>query len=821
MLIVSRAFFTGNLVPVGDGLATEPKGFYNSLVEDTSWRLAQRRTSLLNRMASIPNVTLANLWPFILATLETNSVDIPMALLYETEGIIGTPYLRLHGQIGVPDGHDLLVDGAPLTSDRGVIPECRRAGSKVLAIETDDRFAAIKWRGYGEGSHHIGIIPLTSGSRIFGYLVVGTNPCRRFGSECLQFLHDLQRTVSHIISIGVHSSEAALRQRQLEVDLEDSDKKLRHLIEHAAVGMCNVATNGKIIWANEQFYILHGMDPKKNNKEFAFFDVYSDEDKARSEAAWDQIISGQVDHVTMELQLKQFYTSPLGEKEHTYIQILAFPYHEQGDVKSIMAAATDISRFKWAQNFQARLAAEAREAKRQQEAFIDVVSHEMRNPLSAIVHCADEISRSAQEHKAVHKSIPAPCAKFLDDNASSANIILQCSNHQKRIIDDVLTLSRLDSMLLSFNPSPTRPLKLINTIIGIFEAELKSNQIAYNVVADPSLTELDIGHVYLDPSRVTQIFINLITNAIKFTKSCENPTLTIHYGATLSHPRDSFPKDMYWATRKETVVDMTENPEWGDGEAVYLTFKLQDTGIGMTDKEIRQIFDRFRQANMRTHVKYGGSGLGLFISKQLAEKQGGEIGVISEPGKGSTFGFYIKTKRVPDRPKSLGILPNIPQHVLDSAISTTPRAGPGPSDGNTESEKTQLRVLLVEDNLINQQVLVRQLRKAGCIVDVANHGSEALDILDTGKTFDVVLMDLEMPVMDGLTAMHEIRAREENGKLPPGRLPMIAVTANVRPEQIESAKEAGAVSLSRNTLVRWISADLRAGSCHAETVQGD
>ncbi|KAF2272076.1 uncharacterized protein EI97DRAFT_386612 [Westerdykella ornata] len=787
-----ETFYTGNVVPVGDGPADQPEGFYNSLVEDTSFRLSQRRTSLLNRMASVVDATLTDTWPLILATLETDGPDIPMALLYKTEEVASTTHLRLRGQIGIPDGHNLLVDGAPLTSERGVIPECRRAGHDVLVIEADERFRSIMWRGYGEAAHHIGILPLASDSGVLGYLVVGTNPCRAFGDDCNQFLHDLRRVISQSISIAVTRSEAARRQRQLEVDLNDSDTKLRHLIEHGSVGMCNVGLDGKFLWANEQYCALHGLelDTFKDIGPFAFFDLYTDEDKAKCEAAWDEIVSGRTKKINMELELRRSYTCPSGEKGHPHIQISVFPYHEHGVIKSIMGAFTDISRLKWAQNFQARLAAEAREAKRQQEAFIDVVSHEMRNPLSAIVHCADEISKSAQEYKATQKDMPQPdtkVAKLLEDNVSSANIILQCSEHQKRIIDDVLTLSRLDSMLLSFNPNPTRPVKLINTIVSIFEAELKTKQITYNVIPDPSLSELNIRHVYLDPSRVTQIFINLITNAIKFTKSSEHPSISITYGASLSNPRDFFPADMYWATRKDTVVDMTDNPEWGDGEALYLTFIVQDTGIGMTNWEIRKVFDRFQQANMRTHVKYGGSGLGLFISKQLTEKQGGEIGVVSEPGKGSTFGFYIKTRRVENRLKSLGILPSIPQHVIDSATSTNPRGTPG-----SDSEKAQLRVLLVEDNLINQQVLVRQLRKAGCVVDIANHGSEALEILDMGKTFDVVLMDLEMPVMDGLTAMQEIREREEDGRLPPGHLPMIAVTANVRDEQIEEAKSAGA-----------------------------
>lgn len=192
----------------------------------------------------------------------------------------------------------------------------------------------------------------------------------------------------------------------------------------------------------------------------------------------------------------------------------------------------------------------------------------------------------------------------------------------------------------------------------------------------------------------------------------------------------------------------------------------------MKSKEIHKVFERFRQANMRTHVKYGGSELGLFISKELTEKQGGEIGISSVYGEGSTFGFYVKTRRVERRPQTLSELFN----------------------GDDGPTTRQLHVLLAEDNVINQQVLGKQLKKAGCVVDLANHGLEALDILKK-EGFDVVLMDLEMPVMDGLTAMQEIRKRQHDGELPE-KLPIIAVTVNVRQEQIDTAIAAGAVSIT-------------------------
>lgn len=385
-----------------------------------------------------------------------------------------------------------------------------------------------------------------------------------------------------------------------------------------------------------------------------------------------------------------------------------------------MACTTDISQLKWAQTVHARSAAEAKEAKKQQEAFIDVASHELRNPLGAIVHCADAIIAMTEECN--FAEIPAPHLEVLLENAHNAKIISQCAKHQRRILDDILTLSKLESTLLSITPVSTELSQMIRFVVGMFEAELKNNSIHYDVNADPSLSDLSIDYVYLDSSRVTQILINLLTNAIKFVKSSKKPSISIRFGACRSNPRNCFTDRMSWAD-SQPCDGVTNGPEWGLGDNIYLTFTVQDSGIGLNDDHIVKIFKRFSQASIKTHVTYGGSGLGLYISKQLVEKQGGEIGVSSVPGQGSTFGFYVKARRGEERSPPVTIL-------------TSSRKGLNPTS-------QQLHVLLVEDNLINQQVLSKQLRRAGFMVDVANHGQEALEILEK-STFDAVLMDSEV-----------------------------------------------------------------------------
>jgi signal transduction histidine kinase/CheY-like chemotaxis protein len=419
----------------------------------------------------------------------------------------------------------------------------------------------------------------------------------------------------------------------------------------------------------------------------------------------------------------------------------------------------------------------------------------MRNPLSAIVHCADSIVFSLDDVKAKEDTskIPNSMLDALTASASAASVILDCCKHQKRIIDDILTLSRLESTLLSVKPSAVRPSQLVDSVIAMFDANLRSKAITTKIIAEPSIDELHIDYLKLDPSRVVQIFINLLTNAIKFMRAEGEKSLKIRYGATLSLPRftsgGSIPENLLWAHKGKHASDDVDSPPWGCGEIVYLTFSLSDNGIGMRPDEVANIFERFEQANVTTHVTYGGSGLGLFISKELTERMGGEIGVMSEPEVGSTFVFYIKTRRSPTETASVAVSP-----VPTTSPTTTPlalRQLPNGAAPLAPPPHRNLRTLLVEDNIINQKVLRIHLTRCNIDVEVANHGLEALDILRAGATFEICLMDVHMPVMDGLTCMREIRALEKAGDLP-GRLPIIAVSANARQEQIQSAKDAGA-----------------------------
>jgi len=248
------------------------------------------------------------------------------------------------------------------------------------------------------------------------------------------------------------------------------------------------------------------------------------------------------------------------------------------------------------------------------------------------------------------------------------------------------------------------------------------------------------------------------TNAIKFTKDQPERRIVVKLGGSWTRPPKVW-QAVSFTSDDGSKADVFDQPGWGNGQKGYLWVKVTDTGCGMAKHEQEKLFSRFAQATPRTHVKYGGSGLGLFISKSLATLQGGAIGAFSESDVGSTFAFFVGTRRA--HPPA--------EHVADRAPQTRPM--PRRANSSEEAMKAvKLNVLIVEDNLVNQTVLKKQLQKFGWTISVAGNGQEALHWLkgsiywqgedavkesrrnsDTptkvNDELDVILMDVEMPTM--------------------------------------------------------------------------
>lgn len=316
---------------------------------------------------------------------------------------------------------------------------------------------------------------------------------------------------------------------------------------------------------------------------------------------------------------------------------------EDGNVKLIMGFVSDISHQKWAEHVQTRAAAKALQAKRQQEEFIDTTSHEMRNPLTAMTQLADGIAGCLKD---ATSSSTAEYRAIIEENVEAASTILACAAHQKRVIDDVLILSRLESEMLSITPVPERQSKVVADVTRMFSAECLVNDITINVVRDPQNERLTTQNVLVDTSRLAQILINLLSNATKFVANQAVRKINVVYGASFAYPPVlDTPYSMNWVDGEAELHTNIALPTLGkDEERMYLYFCVSDSGPGMTDDEMSRLFKRFSQASSRTHIQYGGSGIGLYVCRQLAEKQGGRIAVGSRTGEGSSFGFYIETR---------------------------------------------------------------------------------------------------------------------------------------------------------------------------------
>ncbi|KAI5267721.1 hypothetical protein E4T47_07958 [Aureobasidium subglaciale] len=448
----------------------------------------------------------------------------------------------------------------------------------------------------------------------------------------------------------------------------------------------------------------------------------------------------------------------------------------------------DISVMKYAENSQKIRMEEALEARRQQEHFMDLTSHEMRNPLGAVIHCSDALLEDLSEVRAKLSDNLSNDSqginrlrKLVDQSVESTNTIIACSSHQLRIADDVLALSKLDSKLLQLAPNPAQVISLLSDVKKSYEAEAANQLVQLVTQVDPSLQELKIDWIMLDLGRVRQILVNLTSNALKFSKQRSVRKVTIRMGASITPPTQALLGVNFVLSKKS----YEQNRESSESQPVYLYFTVTDTGTGLTAEEKGKLFNRFSQASARTYNDYGGSGLGLCISQQLCEMQGGMIGLESQAGIGSTFAFFVKAYRTscPEPLRSPSIKP-----------SSIPRT-------DMVHTKSRIRILVVEDNVVNQKLMKMQLIKHGYQVVVADNGQEALDFIRSTRHWrdnrsildrevDLILMDVEMPILDGLAATREIREYEKNGLIC-DHIPIVAVSANARAEQTARAIEAG------------------------------
>ncbi len=347
----------------------------------------------------------------------------------------------------------------------------------------------------------------------------------------------------------------------------------------------------------------------------------------------------------------------------------------------------------------------ALDASRLKSSFLANVSHELRTPMNAVVGLTDLLLTD----------------RITDAQREALETIRGSSDALLALLDDILDLSKIESGGMTFEALPTSAASVAEDVRKLLLARAGIRGVGLRCEVDPGVP----GHLLLDPTRLRQVLVNLVGNAIKFT------------------------------SEGEVVVRVS----WTDDR---LRLEVRDTGIGISKEQVGRIFQPFVQADASTTRRFGGTGLGLTIVHRLVDAQGGAITVDSAEGKGSCFTVVLPAKVATSRTVSSGNLPVLP--AAGALVS--------------------LRVLLAEDNPINEKVALRLMEHLGVKADIAHNGLEAVELAST-VTYDVVLMDIQMPELDGIEATKQLRARFGSS------LRIVAMTANAMPEDRVRAKEAG------------------------------
>jgi PAS domain S-box-containing protein len=530
-----------------------------------------------------------------------------------------------------------------------------------------------------------------------------------------------------IAGIAVDFTERKL----VEEALRSSEARFRRLVDSNIIGVFTAETGGRICEANEAFLEMHGY----TREELEAGTVCWNQPATPEYAQMSQCILQQLaaTGVTLPVETESIRKDGgrvpvlvgLASLDQAKGQVIGFVLDLTARRQAELSLARYLSDIEDAQvrieGQAAQLAQQAKAlelardqaeaANRAKSQFLASMSHEIRTPLNGVIGMTKLL---------LETELSGEQQRYAQVACTSGEILLA-------LINDILDLSKIEARKLSLEAIDFDLHNMVDDTIEMLGAAAAKKGLELTCTIAPDTPRLLHG----DPLRLRQILINLVSNAIKFTDLGK-----VAIRIQLDHQDES---------------------------TVTLRFAVADTGIGISRDRAGALFSPFVQADGSTTRKYGGSGLGLAISKQLAELMGGEIGLESEPGHGSTFWFTV---RLGKRTGSTGYeAEHAAQHAGERSVKPPAMT----------LSRANLRVLVAEDVAANQEVALAILTKLGCRAYAVSNGSAALAAVEDGD-YDLILMDCEMPEMDGYEATRRIRQQEALTGKP--RIPIVALTAH-------------------------------------------
>ena len=490
-----------------------------------------------------------------------------------------------------------------------------------------------------------------------------------------------------------------------ELQIKRSEEKYRGIIENMEFGIMEVNEHGQIIRAYDRFCKLTGYREVELLGQNAielllppdFKDMMRRNDESRKKG------------------ISNVYESEIVTKSGKIINVLiggAPFYDENGTFIGSIGIHYDITLQKQLQQELEQARQEAENARDAEKEFLANMSHEIRNPINTILG-------------ATHLLVDTPLNKEQQELITS---LRTSSEILHALVNDILDISKITEGKYELNKKSFNLYDHVHTLAHSFQLPVQSKGLSLLIHLEKDL-QVEVNE---DKTVLSQILINLFTNALKFT----NQGHILFYGSLLADNEDHF----------------------------IFEFSIKDTGIGISEDRISTIFDRFNQAGKAIQSQYGGTGLGLSICQKLIEMHQGEIKVFSRLNQGSTFTFQMRMDKAVEIP-------------FTEKLS-----------GQAAIEKLRgIRVLIVEDNSMNQQYLTSLFHKLGMLSEVAGDGLKALDLLDR-NTFDLILMDIRMPNLDGYETSVRLRALDGNANQ---HIPIIALTASALMDEKEQALASG------------------------------